>query len=92
MALRGKQKYLIWSLILRVEKRGEHQRREEEEEEEEEEGGAKKVWKLTLSMGIIKISMDLWNFCMDSMIFGMDLWRFVWIYGCGLWVVRNLTL
>ena len=24
-----------------------------------------KVWKLTLSMQIMKISMDLWNFCMD---------------------------
>ena len=35
--------------------------KEEEEEEEEEEGEAKKVWKLTLSMEIMKISMDLWN-------------------------------
>ena len=46
-------------------KREEEKREEEEEEEKKkrigEEREIKKVWKLTLSMEIMKISMDLWN-------------------------------
>ena len=43
----------------------EEERREEEEEEEKKrrirsEAKIKNVWKLTLSMEIMKISMDLW--------------------------------
>ena len=53
----------------RRERREEEKREEEEEEEKnkkrEEEREIKKVWKLTLSMEIMKISMNIWNFCMD---------------------------
>ena len=67
---------------------------EEEEEEEEEKKKrrgrvrkSKKVWKLALSMEIMKISMDLWNFCMDfydfwygSLEICMDIC--LWVVGC----------
>ena len=45
------------------------------------------VWKLTLSTKIMKISMDLWNFCMDfddfwygSLEICMD--TCLWVVGC----------
>ena len=52
----------------------------------------RKVWKLTLSMEIMKISMDLWHFCMDFYDFWYGSLEIYMDTCCGLWVVRNLTL
>ena len=56
---------LIWRTKKTVEGKGGGKKREKEEEEEKKkrrrgEAKIKKVWKLTLSMEIMKISRDLW--------------------------------
>ena len=42
-------------------KKNERRRGRGREKEEKRRKGRSKVWKLTLSMEIMKISMDLWN-------------------------------
>ena len=73
MALTTQRDKSKWSLIFerpnrrekgedeREKKRKRKRRRREERKKERSSSKAKKVWKLTLSMKIMKISMDLWN-------------------------------
>ena len=78
----------IGSHFERENHREKEEKREEEEEEEKKMRRTREVQPRSKRYGTLELCMNLWDFCMDFYDFG----RFVWIYGCGLRVVRNLTL